>query len=427
MPSYEEAQWFQSLPEKVQKNNFTPEEQRVLAKQRNSFLLEAAAEVAQTAHQQAQRKQSEPAVQTSHTSLSSSISSVHTLEERASVAMDESILSSFRWMDDEEDLDLTLGTYPKQSLDPKSDINPGRHSFRRSISLTALTLGDSPSPTASRTTSRTMVPSPLPIPSQRDLYERNVYRSCLANPLPKHYPSASQSTLDQSTKHYQDPEARLKLRVCLGDPSKFDETLEFGFPSLTNTPSESSDRPSLSRSRHTEPTPQTFFNDDLENSSFLDGLSDSESLSEVETPHTPSDTFTFRNTHRLPTSKSSSKPTSTDMERPYPSKAASAPRILKSTVEHPQQQQYLPYENTLGSTGGNREMTLRMTLTRADLRARESLLYPNSTLHEQDPLALDHLPIGTTLGTDAWEQQQAKEEGVVKKFWRRVRRRSQGS
>src|SRR5699024_8789531 len=35
-----------------------------------------------------------------------------------------------------------------------------------------------------------------------------------------------------SAQYYQDPEARLKLRVFLASPQKFDEAIEFGFPAL---------------------------------------------------------------------------------------------------------------------------------------------------------------------------------------------------
>ena len=63
---------------------------------------------------------------------------------------------------------------------------------------------------------------------------------------------------------------------------------------------------------------------------------------------------------------------------------------------------------------GNREMTLRMTLTRPDLRADESVLYPRG----QDPLALEELPPMADAG-DLWVK-PAKDGGRVRKFWRRV-------
>ena len=61
-------------------------------------------------------------------------------------------------------------------------------------------------------------------------------------------------------------------------------------------------------------------------------------------------------------------------------------------------------------------MTLRMTLTRPDLRADEKALYANTT--GDDPLALEHLP-PTKKEADIWDQ-LPKERGTLKKFWKRV-------
>ncbi|KAL9046019.1 MAG: hypothetical protein Q9214_001045 [Letrouitia sp. 1 TL-2023] len=328
--------------------------------------------------------------------------------------MDKSVLDSFRWMDDEEDLDLTLETYHEHLVEPKSGSRPRQASFRRTLSLTALPREDYGKPTPCELIARTTSSTPLPIPSRRDSYERLTSRS--VSRLPRLPPTASQRPVDRSAKHYQDAETRLKLRAYLASPSKFDEALEFGFPSLTNTPLTSSNRPSLCRNRHTEPIPETFLDDDLENSSFLDGLSDSESLSEMETPNTPSDTYTFHNTHRLPTSQT----TSSELERPLVYKAASAPKILNSSADRPWQQSS---HMQLAELTGNREMTLRMTLTRPELRARESLLYAGSVSQGDDPLALGQLQTGVALGKDPWDH-SSKEGGRVKRLWRRFRGRA---
>lgn len=58
-------------------------------------------------------------------------------------------------------------------------------------------------------------------------------------------------------------------------------------------------------------------------------------------------------------------------------------------------------------------MTLRMTLTRPDLRADERILYPSS-----EPLALDDLPAMD--GGSA--SPKPKDANVVRKFWQKVGR-----
>ncbi|KAL8949008.1 MAG: hypothetical protein Q9222_004848 [Ikaeria aurantiellina] len=407
--SFEDAQLFRRLPDKVQKKQFTKEEQQALAGRRRSLILDAADEVVLRAGRQ--RFRSVPTIQTSYTS--SSASSVHTLEDEApidsAVDMDESILNTFRWMDDDNDLDLTLDDYHNHlasSAEPTSTTNSRRPSFRRALSLTALPCGDAHQPTsADRDIHPSVIPPSLPCESgQRATSKsRTHHHDAITSSIPKQ--TAARNT-DQSAKHYQDPEARLKLRVYLASPSKFDEALEFGFPSLEsaeNLPLPS--RPSLSRHPHTEPALQTFY--DSDNPSFLDSFDsesdDAESLPETDIPNTPSDAMFFRNPHRLP----ASKPTSSDHERPF-SKAGVKYPGKSLEPAHPQHHPY-------AVAGCNREMTLRMTLTRPDLRASEDLLYASS---DNDPLALEQLP-PTTAKHDLWEQRRDS-RGTVKKLWRRV-------
>ena len=69
---------------------------------------------------------------------------------------------------------------------------------------------------------------------------------------------------------------------------------------------------------------------------------------------------------------------------------------------------------------GAREMTLRMTLTRPDLRADEKALYEPSRGDTHDPLALEHLPPSGG-AADIWDTlPPVKEGGVLKRVWRKV-------
>jgi hypothetical protein len=76
---------------------------------------------------------------------------------------------------------------------------------------------------------------------------------------------------------------------------------------------------------------------------------------------------------------------------------------------------------------GNREMTLRMTLTRPDLRADESAIYgwqatksplreASPTIEEDEKFAVKG-PLG---GNDGWGPID-KEDGVVKRFWNKMK------
>ncbi|KAL8653233.1 MAG: hypothetical protein Q9226_003938 [Calogaya cf. arnoldii] len=398
--SFEDAQWFQRLPDKVQRKQFTKEEQRALAGHRESFILDAADQVVLRARRQ--RKQSAPTVQT-RTSLSST-SSVHTLEDEppvdSAVDMDESIFDGFRWMADEDDLDLTFDDYHSHlvsSTEPGSTQSSRRPSFRRALSLTGLPQGEieGPRPPERGGSSRPMRPSSPAGSHQKE--------------GPTSYKHSALRSTDQTAKYYQDPEARLKLRVYLASPSKFDEALEFGFPSLDSIEHlPLPRRPSLSRTYHTEPVLQTFY--DSENPSFLDSFDsdsdDAESLPEMETPHTPSNATFFHNAPGLPNTKAAFP----DLDRPCP-KLDTKPRVKQTEPPPAQSQAY-------AVAGCNREMTLRMTLTRPDLRASEDLLYRSG---DNDPLALEQLP-SPIAGNDIWEQ--GKEGGgSVKKLWRRVSRR----
>ena len=237
--------------------------------------------------------------------------------------------------------------------------------------------------------------------------------------------------MDPSAIHYSDPSARLKLRVYLGSPQKFDEAIEFGFPSMEDKENMPLSRPSLARSHRTAPSniPKTFLDDSTP--SIFDALDDPDdddtvSLPERDLPYTPLDTqfavdAQFTDTYLLSPSEA-------------PSSAGSAffPAIkqtLPKTVRH-----HIEFEDPAHSAGkdreipGNREMTLRMTLTRPDLRADEAALYDpaNKSSDRPDPLALEHLPTSsgagmTALPADIWDSfPPVKEGGVLKRVWRKV-------
>ncbi|MCJ1469852.1 hypothetical protein MMC07_008495 [Pseudocyphellaria aurata] len=419
-----DAQWFMSLPDKVQKTQFTREEQLLLGGRYETVIPDpvdgvfcnltvipdAADEVfCRFGHQ---RNQSVPTLRNSSVSSQSSCGSLGLdCFSDSDSDMDEAMMDSFRWMDEDEDLDLTLDDYHihMASTTESSTKNSSRRpSFHKSPSVTNIPLGRpsmEASPDPPRFTGRR--PSNA-IPHIFTQYAKPNTSSKPASPAtinfppkpptPTHSSQTPRHIIETSARHYQDPEARLKLRVYLASPQKFDEAIEFGFPSLVQAkeihipPS----RPSPPKHQHPAPTPLTWFNDD-KNPSVSEAMdSDSDTASLPQTPCTPD----FREPH-MP-----------------------SPRNFISTdadALHPRKLPFKPYHHVLS---GQREMTLRMTLTRPDLRKDDD--QPDSIYGDgdEDPFALEHLPsLGIT--GDIWDSLPLH-EGVVKKLWQKVSRRGGG-
>ena len=313
--------------------------------------------------------------------------------------MDDSVI----WFDDDNDLDLSsklqLDDYHEfMTKAAESDAKPSkrRPSFRKALSLNQLPFGanTSPVPPLPKPTHLTPV---APTPLLQPVHQHAPSRPFLAH---VHGAQTSNSAIEASAKYYRDPEARLKLRVYLASPQNFDEAIEFGFPSLEDTEDRLLSRPSLSRARKTAPC-KTFLHDD--SPSLFDALDDDDeaesttSLPERDAPYTPL--------------RSVFNPDATLLSPSIATSSGSSGTLFpRSTVRN---QTSEPFAQLLG---GSREMTLRMTLTRPELRADEKALYANTT--GDDPLALEHLP-PMKKEADIWDQ-LPKERGTLKKFWRRV-------
>jgi hypothetical protein len=185
-------------------------------------------------------------------------------------------------------------------------------------------------------------------------------RSSLTSPIP---------TFDPEAKYYQDPETRTKLRTYLASPQKFDEAIEFGFPSTTDneTPMPHYQLPPVTKhSRKFSRDMHTFLRDGKlsfieDKQSDNQGLeSDGESVADLDSPRTPSSTgLSFRlHTRQMSSIDSNGLPGSQH-----------SPGLM------------------------NREMTLRMTLTRPELRADEDALYGWQHQPQQQPhQSSQHLP-----------------------------------
>lgn len=162
--------------------------------------------------------------------------------------------------------------------------------------------------------------------------------------------------------------------MFLASPQKFDEAIEFGFPSAYTTdlaPHRYQLPPIATGARNFTRDLHTFLRDDtisfLDNDDDNTGLeSDSDSLADLDSPVTPSSVgLSFR----YPSRQQSSNMSSLDSNG-------------------------LPLLHPVASRF-NREMTLRMTLTRPDLRADEEQLYgwQGQKGTKDDPFALEDLPL----------------------------------
>ncbi|KAL4878250.1 hypothetical protein BJY04DRAFT_115491 [Aspergillus karnatakaensis] len=302
--------------------------------------------------------------------------------------MNDSLYDSFRWLDKDTDLDLSLDGYQQQTPPNLGLSQRRRPSFRRTLSFNSVNLSRKSTSLASF--GRTPISSP-PIGSQSALAGVISRRSSISRPSSKsnarHASQASTSTIDPSAQYYHDPEARLKLRVYLASPQRFDEAIEFGFPAPKETGNMMTSSAHPGSNTSLSGFSGTFL--DVDDASLRgekkDVCSNISRLSYVME--------NSRDSRDLPTTRST-------------------------------RHSWLPQpERTPLQTPDTREMTLRMTLTRPDLRADSSVnhtltLTPTST----STLTTEPNPFLTGKRFDVFEQ-GLEDQNLVKKMWRKLCRR----
>ncbi|KAK4201309.1 hypothetical protein QBC40DRAFT_62466 [Triangularia verruculosa] len=355
----------------------------------------------------------------------------------------QSFLDSFRWLDEEEDLDLRLFLDEYHAgLREGMPAAKQRPSFRRHLSISKIPFGRTSVSSSSRPATKdanTSPTSPYYPPasgaSSPVSHSRRKSRT-LSLITPKHVPQQSITAFDPAAAHYQDPEARLKLRVYLASPQKFDEAVEFGFPAADVlsggvTPENEDDvatrRQSQQRLADDPSNMQSFLADEDEDENIsLD--SDPDSLADPESPKTPE---SFEN-------------------RPgglRPARCATPDATHHARVRTPEAGNYAQ------APASSREMTLRMTLTRPDLRAHEDEIYGwqqrQQQQQQQQPYQKhtrrptggavqaaeasrmvgsrevvtpkESMDWGKFDGVDHWNP-NGTEKGVMKRIWNRMRR-----
>lgn len=235
----------------------------------------------------------------------------------------------------------------------------------------------------------------------------------------------SNISIDAAATYYQDPEARKKLRKYLASPQKFDEAVEFGFPSLPTRNSTCERDPTFRAVAYSTSgnDAQQFLRDDRVG--FLDNRysvesSDGDTISYNDSPVTPA----------------SGEDITALRVRPYGSSIfngldkSDLPSLrfdfdgMSDIMEVDSER-----DPSLFDPLANREMTLRMTLTRPELRATEEELYGWHGEENKDPLALETLQLSDDMtgqhGAFAVKQTPTRNRrsGVFQKIFGRIKSR----
>ncbi|KAI2452095.1 hypothetical protein LOY97_006479 [Ophidiomyces ophidiicola] len=379
--------WFRSLPPKVQQQHFSREERARFALVPPSGILDAADEALLLCSRRRRRGHGRSAsvsvLSSSSSSSSSALSLASTAQADSAVAMDDAATDGFRWLDDDDDddddidinnntqthnhnhnhnlsLDLRLDYHA--SLAPTASTTPASaSSLRRTFSLSSRSrrrASISSPPTALSSSASSAAPA---MPAK-------THRRALSRPLPPPPLHLAASSIDLPAQYYQDPEARLKLRVYLASPQKFDEAVEFGFPALHLRDSFDA-RLSLDSDWNFQP--------DDDDDSLNNNTGDERSMHKQMQPPTC-----------LP---SESNPCLSALDvtagtRPCtPKKSPMRPRLVSNG----------PSQSAIGS----REMTLKMTLTRPDLRTAAEPSLPASPALPLTPVSVSAAGATTTTTT----------------------------
>lgn len=435
----------------TQETELSREKQVLLARRlRASVILDAADEAVYKLNRQASRRN----LTTGVDSLPSPLSPVrHSMDSHRGLRgpvdqaddtrVPQSFIDSFRWLDEEEDLDLRLFLDDYHAgLREGMPAAKQRPSFRRHLSISKIPFGRTSLSSISRPATKDANTSPIspnyypPASGSSSPVSHSRRKSrTLSLITPKHAPQQSITAIDPAAAHYQDPEARLKLRVYLASPQKFDEAVEFGFPaadvlSRGTTPESDGDVATRRQSRQKpadDPSNLQSFLADEDEDENISLNSDPDSLADPESPKTPE---SFENR----------------AGGLRPARFASPDIAQHARVRTPEVGNYAQ------APVSSREMTLRMTLTRPDLRAHEDEIYGWQQRQQQQsyqqharrptggasgsvPLAEGGRTVGSREGVtpkesmdwskfdgvDHWNP-NGTEKGVMKRIWNRMRR-----
>ncbi|KIW17108.1 hypothetical protein PV08_04299 [Exophiala spinifera] len=391
--------WFSSLPPAVQRRLFSPEECSFYKRETTTFILDAADETLR------RRSSHPPRLSTSQRRASDEDTIVvdedSKCEEKVDSAVDmgEYSTEGFRWLEDEPDLDLKIDDYHSAIAETNrrtaSISEPVKRTTlkKRTTSLSSLSIRRGRASTSSaRPIFDSTFDTPA-LPSKASSIKSSSFSL-------RHLRSQkSLSSLDPRATHYRDPAARMKLRLYLASPQKFDEAIEFGFPSVEDRSGWDRVRPMTSPHPRHEPN-RTFFHDDTPSLSGDDSDNEDDHHDTMFDPRTPEEAVFY-------------------MHRPHPppSSKLSIDGDGGVSLRRPSFMRRRPEAYARGSTT-DREMTLRMTLTRPDLRSpdEEYRNKINAIPLERPELAAQPSPVSI------WDTLPPA-ESKMKRFFRRLRLR----
>ncbi|KAG5985079.1 hypothetical protein E4U55_001582 [Claviceps digitariae] len=356
-------------------------------------------------------------------------------------ASTDAMFKSISWLEESKDLDLRLllddYRFDRGDEHVPNPTKRGPSFSRRRLSVSKISFGnrtcatvngpaskDASARNSSAASLQTFVPGS---PAQGHARRRSRALSLLTSsrqPVPAPDPS---TFVDPAAAHYQDPDARMKLRVYLASAHKFDEAIEFGFPSKGDVQDKGhlrGHKRAVSQQERSNPAldkllpvthddKSSIYSDEGDDGDDNDDDDDEDdddgaSTTEPDSPRTP-----------------------LTVEKPLLMKATKGSRDEEC---HLSMEEYAQYGTTT-----SREMTLRMTLTRPDLRANEEQIYgwqkissgrrKSSQVKDEPHLATSLLREGHSKESierqfAALDQEGllANDDGVMKRFWNRVRR-----
>lgn len=384
-----DATWFSSLPQKIQQCQFSREEQALLAGKRDIVIPDAADEAVHRFGRQrnisARSLCTDTAFHSGRHNKSRNGSAAEEARDPA-FSMDDSFFDSLRWLDEDDDFDLTLADYHNAVSETVNHPPPETERLPSGPPPLPKTLGNPRRNSASvkrpHTSHSAVAPSGLGLGAPPLL---------TSPPTPRHQRQSSASSLEPVAQHYKDPEARLKLRVYLASPQKFDEALEFGFPSLDSTAGAQPPAAPAHPGRFKK-AERSFFVD-AASSPQEDKAGEDEdiSLADIDGPPTPQDTI-FQ------------------LSGPWKQNSLDGRGILPAHIPRT-----WPDPHMCKPSGG-REMTLHMTLTRPDLRT-ETRIRP-VTGEKDDPLKLSDLHLSDE-SRPIWES-MPDDQSKVKRLWKKL-------
>ncbi|KAF5971770.1 hypothetical protein FBULB1_9066 [Fusarium bulbicola] len=410
-----DQKFYANLPEKIKRRHLTEEELQLAYKSQNTFIYapELVSNKVDIPPQEVKMPSPLPSPGLSG-GTSPFLGMLSRQNDRAITSSDikrsDSFYDSFRWLDDEEGLDLRL-YLDDYHINLREEIpvpnKSRRPSFRRHLSINKLPFGK---PSVNGLGEGPASPTALPpsashsssVGSSGHVRKKSRARALSLISANRQTPLASPSPLtpplDPSAAHYRDPEARKKLRAYLASPQKFDEAIEFGFSSKDGP------RPhtGFNKASAYEPDRLRSFLEDDRSSRY----SDDASAAEPDSPKTPQ---LFDKTPHI--------------------------RSLRSSNEH---SSYSRGEKSIYDPAASREMTLRMTLTRPDLRQSEDQIYGwkqagsrvSSSRGDHTPSPALYAREGNPkqsierqlAALDQWQDPVDHDNRPVKRFWNRVKR-----